>query len=185
MKLASYFIIIILISAITFAQGSEGKEVLPNFRGFKWGTTFKDVKEIELAEYQQNFIGFGITILSYKGKILNYEAGIDYVFESDTLTEAMYILEVDSFPEVYKKNLTIGQMLTLMLNLIGVRKRMMCVRARRSIGNFVMGLLESFQKKIKMKFLLLFCSLITKQYWIMASMLNFHLMKINMAQRFN
>ena len=103
MKLAFHFITIILVSTITLAQGSDAKDVLPNFRGTEWGTSYANVEAKELAEYHQDFIGFGMTILSYKGKLLNYEAGIDYVFESDTLTEAMYILEVESFPEIYQK----------------------------------------------------------------------------------
>jgi len=77
MKLVITLILISLFSLSNFSQNKLSKErLLKDFRGIEWGTPKNKVKSIVKDYYLQEYSGFGIEALCYKGKIAGLEARI-------------------------------------------------------------------------------------------------------------
>lgn len=103
MKLFNHSSIMLLMLGINlYSQISTELDSIPRFRGINWGSSIETVKALELASYQQSYIGFGVYILTYHGQILDQHTKIDYVFEDNILVEAFYTIDVESFPENFQ-----------------------------------------------------------------------------------
>jgi len=102
-NLSNVLFAILLFGIYSYAQNENQIDSIPKFRGFKWGESMKEVKSKELAKYLQTFIGFGVNIISYSGKIADYNSIIDYVFEDSILVEASHSIKIEYFPKAFKK----------------------------------------------------------------------------------
>ena len=104
MKKIIFGVFLTLFFSLEYFSQNLGKlEYLPEFRGYKWGERFLDVKAKEVAPYLQTTFGFGQQILSYKGRIAGHKARIDYVFKDKQLVEGIYEIKVDSFETSFEK----------------------------------------------------------------------------------
>lgn len=97
-----YFILFFVIGSNLYSQVQTLVDSIPNFRGIEWGQSIEGVRSLELAKYDQSYIGFGVYILTYHGNHLNYDSKIDYVFEEDVLKEAFYTIETKLFTETFE-----------------------------------------------------------------------------------
>ena len=91
-----------MLSPICVAQDASTLDSIPSFRGYNWGTNIEKVRSTELADYMQTYIGFGSYVISYKTRLIGFEARMDYVFEDSILTEASYELEGINFETVFQ-----------------------------------------------------------------------------------
>jgi len=97
MKLVITLILISLFSLSNFSQNKLSKErLLKDFRGIEWGTPKNKVKSIVKDYYLQEYSGFGIEALCYKGKIAGLEARIDYNFKNNKLVDGLYSINPNS-----------------------------------------------------------------------------------------
>jgi hypothetical protein len=97
MKLAFTLILISLFFSSNFAQNKSNKErVLKGFRGIEWGASKSKVKSNVKDYYLQEFYGFGVEALCYKGTIAGIDARIDYNFENNKLVDGLYSIKPES-----------------------------------------------------------------------------------------
>ncbi len=102
MKLTSIhrvvFFSIILAVPVTKAQSAY--DSLNTFREIRFYSLPEEVEELESAKYMQEFTGFGIYAISYKGKFAGLDVRIDYTFREDKFKEGSYnIAESDNIRE--------------------------------------------------------------------------------------
>ncbi len=94
MKLAFTIILISLFFSSNSAQNKSNKDsVLKDFRGIEWGASKIQVKSMVSDYYLQEFSGFGVEALCYKGTIAGFSARIDYNFNNDKLVDGLYSIE--------------------------------------------------------------------------------------------
>lgn len=98
----SKLFILLLLWECTYSQVTTQVDSIPNFRSVEWGESIDGVRSMEIAQYDQSYIGFGVYILTFHDKHLGYESKIDYVFDDDKLIEAFYTIETKSFISDYK-----------------------------------------------------------------------------------
>lgn len=94
-------IVILFLVGNLYSQEPTQLDSIPKFRSIDWGESVESVRNLELSEYDQAYIGFGVYILTFHDKHLGYESKIDYVFEEDELVEAFYTIEAETFEETY------------------------------------------------------------------------------------
>lgn len=90
------------VGSCLYSQEPTQIDSIPNFRGIEWGESIQGVRSLELAKYDQLYIGFGVHILTFHDTHLNYYTKIDYVFEEEKLKEAFYTIETESFEETFQ-----------------------------------------------------------------------------------
>lgn len=90
-------------SDLSAQQNSYGKQ-LTGFRDFNWGSSIENVRGRENAFFSQSFEGFGKYVLSFNGDFFERNAGINYTFVNDSLTQGSYVFEMDldEFKEEFK-----------------------------------------------------------------------------------
>jgi len=97
MKLVFTLILISLFLSSDFSQNKFNKNrLLSGFRGIEWGTAKNKVKSIVNDYYLQEYYGFGVEALCYKGKIAGLDARIDYNFKNNKLVDGVYSLNPNS-----------------------------------------------------------------------------------------
>ena len=95
----TFFVINAFGNTFPFVSIPDSSRTLDGFRNIPWGSSMKEVREMEEAHYLQTFYGFGITAISFKDYIAGIEARIDYTFKDDKLTEASYLINPGDFYE--------------------------------------------------------------------------------------
>jgi hypothetical protein len=94
---------VIVYECNLFCQSESFKE-LTGFRNSQWGSSVNEVKSVETGSYVQSFEGFGIYVLSYKNRIADLMAWIDYTFKDGKLIEGSYSFEpAGSFKNDFNK----------------------------------------------------------------------------------